>query len=191
MKCLLALAVVQALYFTLPGNSKRCISETLQVGDVLSGDYLISGVAEQLVLTRLFSPNGEIAHKNLIGKPEGHFDLTAQSDGEYKLCFQAFDRAQKSVSFHLGKVEKKEELASEKDIDPLEDSIGEMSVRVDRILRNVKFFQRREKVHRDLTEKTCENVVWSALAKIVVLVCVAVAEVTILLRGFQKGSSKV
>ena len=187
-RTLFMLALAEGLYFQLPGNSKRCLTESVGPGATITGEFVVSGIAEALVLTRLYDPDGKIAFKNPIGKAEGRFELQSPAGGNYQLCFQAFDRAAKTISFDLQSTVSGLEFASEADLDPLEVTIDEIAKHTDRVLRNLKFFQLRERVHRDLTERTCTNVAWSGLAKVVVLLAVAVTHGVVLGRGFAKSA---
>lgn len=185
------IVLAHALYFTLPGNSKRCIDQTLSPGESLSGQFMISGTSEELVFTRLLSPDGKIIYKNPLGKSEGSFSIDHPEPGTHHLCFQSFDRASKSVSFSLKTTDSQSSGVLGAEIDPLFAAITKLAAHTDRALITIRFYQRRERVHRDLTEATCDRVLYTALAKVAALFAVSVVEVYILLRGFQSSGGKI
>ena len=96
-----ALLFANAVYFQLDEGKQRCFLEevpkdTLVVGKYRSEDGLISnygtgtpgaaGAANQLVKVTVMDPEGNFAlQRELV--PQGRFAFTAQTAGEYKICF--------------------------------------------------------------------------------------------------------
>jgi len=185
MKCAaVLLSLASALYFTLPGYQQLCFGLTVSKGSSFHGAYVVSGQNERNVLVRVVAPGGSVQFTSPPRSNEGSFDLTSAEGGTHDLCFRVADSTQKSIAFEYLIAENKEaELATETELDPLQDSIGVMARSMDKIYRNVHFFERRERVHRDLAERTCDRVLWSALVKMFVLAIITCVQVYVL-RGF-------
>lgn len=185
MKCAaVLLSLASALYFTLPGYQQLCFGLTVGKGNSFHGAYVVSGQNERNVLVRVVAPGGSVQFTSQPKSSEGSFDLTSAEGGTHDLCFRVADSTQKSIAFEYSASENKEaELATETELDPLQDSIATMARSMDKIYRNVHFFERRERVHRDLAERTCDRVLWSALVKMFVLAIITCVQVYVL-RGF-------
>ena len=100
------------------------------------------------------------------------------------------DKVEKTISFEFGlddDNQDEESLLGTENIDPLSNSLRDLGKQLDGVYRNIHFYQRREKVHRDLTEQTCDRVMMSAVIKMVVLALVGFLQIYIL-RGFFSGA---
>jgi len=184
MKLLALLGVVHALYFTLPGYQQLCFGLTVGKGGSFHGAYVVSGQGERNVLVRVVAPEGTVQFTSPPRSNEGSFELISSEGGTHNLCFRVADSTQKTIAFEYTAAEAKEaELATETELDPLQDSISVMAKSMDKVYRNIHFFERRERVHRDLTERTCDRVLWSALVKMFVLAIITCVQVYVL-RGF-------
>ena len=191
--CLLVLvalvAHVQGLYFVLNGYQQLCMGLTVGKGNAFRGAYVVSGQGERNVLVRVVAPEGTVQYSSPPRSNEGSFELTSAEGGTHNLCFRVADSTQKTISFEYTASEAKEaELATESELDPLQESISSMSKYMDKVYRNIHFFERRERVHRDLTERTCDRVLWSALVKMFVLAIITCVQVYVL-RGFFDGKT--
>jgi hypothetical protein len=136
---------------------------------------VISGKGEENVITRVSNPMGRIEYMSPRKSKEGKFQGVAKDAGMHALCFRTIDKESKVVSFEFGLDEdgpSEDHLAKDSSIDPLSNSLRSLSKQLDSVYRNVHFYQRREKVHRDLTEQTCDRVVASAIVKMIVLAVV-------------------
>lgn len=104
------------------------------------------------------------------------------------MCFKALDRHSKTVSFEFTSQEEAEEgsLATEEELTPLRNGLKQLSKKLDSVYRNLHFYERRERIHRDLIEQTCDRVLWAGLSKMLVLISVSCLQVY-LLRGFFEG----
>lgn len=180
----LLLGVAHALYFTLAGYQQLCFGLTVGKGGSFHGAYVVSGQGERNVLVRVVAPEGTVQFTSPPRSNEGSFELTSAEGGTHNLCFRVADSTQKTIAFEYTAAEVKEaELATETELDPLQDSIAVMARSMDKVYRNIHFFERRERVHRDLTERTCDRVLWSALVKMFVLAIITCVQVYVL-RGF-------
>jgi hypothetical protein len=185
------LTVAQALYFTLPGYQQLCFGLTVGKGGSFHGTYVISGQGERNVLVRVVAPGGIVQFTSPPRTSEGSFDLTSTEGGTHDLCFRVADSTQKTIAFEYSASEIKEaELATEMELDPLQDSIAVMAKSMDKVYRNIHFFERRERVHRDLAERTCDRVLWSALVKMFVLAIITCLQVYVLRGFFDSKTSK-
>lgn len=184
------LSVAHALYFTLPGYQQLCFGLTVGKGGSFHGTYVVSGQGERNVLVRVVAPGGIVQFTGPPRTSEGSFDLTSAEGGTHDLCFRVADSTQKTIAFEYSTTEIKEELATETELDPLQGSINLMAKFMDKVYRNIHYFERREVVHRDLTERTCDRVLWSALVKMFVLAIITCLQVYVLRGFFESKTSK-
>jgi hypothetical protein len=84
-----------------------------------------------------------------------------------------------------------EGLASEEHLKPLENELRVLSNKLDSVYRNINFYERREKTHRDLIERTCDRVLWSVLGKIVILSSIAFTQIYMLKTTFDDKGPKI
>jgi hypothetical protein len=100
------------------------------------------------------------------------------------------DKVDKVISFEFALEDNGPDeatLAKGGSVDPLSNTLRDLAKQLDAVYRNVHFYQRREKVHRDLTEQTCDRVVFSAIIKMIVLAMVGFIQIYVL-RGFFTGN---
>ena len=62
-------------------------------------------------------------------------------------------------------------------MDPLRGSFKNLGKSLDTVFMNLQFYERREIVHRDLAELTCDRVIYSAIIKIAVLFLISLAQI--------------
>lgn len=181
------------LHFTLLGLDTKCFSIEVVTGHKLWGDYVVSGLGEENILTRVVSPSNVVVYEAPDRSSEGKFEITAKETGPYKLCFKSLDSNPNTISFdysHWDVIEA-EGLASEEHLKPLEDELKILSKRLDSVYRNINFYERREKTHRDLIERTCDRVLWSVLGKIVILSSIAFTQIYMLKITFDDKGPKI
>ena len=187
------LVAVSAMYFPLDYRTERCFGLLLPPNHPFSGAYLVSGQGENNVMTRVESPTKRVMYHGAPKTHEGKFELTSAEEGRYRFCFKAFDRWPKNVSFDYKAVKKEEtaDLPSEEEITPLRQDVQKMKQAFDAVARNVQFTKQQERTHRDLTERTCDRVLWCAILKIAVLSLVSFLQISVLKRVGETGGQKV
>ena len=156
------------------------------------GAYIVSGSEDTKVLTRLFDANRKTLYTSSKSSREGKFETTVTVDQIYELCFKALDFSEKSISFEFSQESQIEEFALAKDdqFEPLNDDIQNLVKNLDTVYRNIHFYERRERVHRDLAEKTCDDLLWSVLIKIAVLCVLSLSQIYAL-KGFFTDKIRV
>ncbi|CAG9335902.1 unnamed protein product [Blepharisma stoltei] len=188
--CLLV-GTAHALFFNLPGKTEQCFAVTVSRGAELWGVYIVSGEGDQNVLARVTGPDGRVHFQSKPKAREGSFELTPEPTGDYRLCFQAKDSRQKTISFEFSSQEKvvEDKLATEEEMTPLKETLKQLSRNLDSVYRNIHFYERREKIHRDLAERTCDRVLWSAMGKIFVLCVISLMQIFMLRSFFDSKKS--
>jgi hypothetical protein len=184
----------QSLFFTLEAGKEQCFTLAVGKGHSFGGAYLISGKGEEAVMTRVYSPSNKMLYSNTPKTKEGEFKLTSSDGGIHKLCFRPMDAQPKVISFefeHEWDELDDEDFATEEALVELGGSVRELFKNLHTISRNIHFFERREKTHRDLTEQTCDRVAWSGLVKMLVLGAITFTQILMLKRLFEnkQGSS--
>ena len=163
----------------------RCLNQRVDQNSEVSVSYVISGENEQNVITNIMDPRGVVVFTNPPLSREGKYESRSPTFGMYRLCFQSKDHASKSISFefYLQDGLQEEKMATQDEITPIRTNFRKLSRNLDSVYRNIQFYERREKIHRDLAEVTCDRVLYSGIVKIVVACVVSVAQGWIL-KGF-------
>ena len=180
------------LFFTLDPAVERCIGVHLPSKREFAGAYLFAGENEDNVLARVKSPQGYILHQSSSGVKEGKFELESKEEGIYRLCFRTKDLIQKIVSFEFAAKESKkdQEAVTDTELAPLTNGLRSMGRVFDAVYRNIHFYQLRERTHRDLTERTCDRILWSAVGKMVTLGALCLVQIYILKALFKAKESQ-
>lgn len=185
------LAVASALYFPLDYRAERCFGLKLPAAQPFSGAYLVTGQGERNVLSRLESPSKRVLYHGTPKSHEGKFELTSEEEGLHRFCFKAFDRWPKNVSLEFTTPQVEPELPTEEMLEPLYKEVKRMQRALETVMRNVQFTKQQERTHRDLTESTCDRVLWCAIIKVVVLSVVTVVQISVLKRVGGGSGGKV
>lgn len=175
-----------SLFIQLPGYTEYCFSIDGKKGQKLWGEYVVSGEGDVNVLTRFFNGMKKSVYVGPKGTREGKFEEVLKQDEFHELCFKALDADPKTISFEFSHEEQVTDLAAEDQFLPLDDEIKLTSRLLETVYRNLHFYERRERVHRDLTEKTCDSILRNVLIKIVVLSCISLTQIYVL-RGLFSG----
>jgi len=175
-----------SLFIQLPGYTEYCFSIDGKKGQRLWGEYVISGEGDLNVLTRFFDGMKKPKYTGAKGTREGKFESLLNQDEFHELCFKAQDADPKTVSFEFSHEEPVAVLAAEDHFQPIEDEVKLTSRLLETVYRNLHFYERRERVHRDLSEKTCDNILRSVLVKISVLCGISITQIYVL-RGMFSG----
>lgn len=188
----LLLVGVHALFFTLDPKLERCLGIPLPEKKGFTGAFLFTGENEENVIARVKSPNGYILYQSPRNVKEGKFDLESKEEGIYRLCFKATDNKTKIISFEMSEkdVKKDFDVVMETDMEPLTQGLRAMGRVFDLIYRNIHFYQLRERTHRDLTERTCDRILWSAIGKMVTLGAICLIQISILKNLFNAKASQ-
>ena len=175
-------ALARSISFTLEGAEPRCFNQLVDEGKDLSGAYVISGINDLEVVTTVVDSHGQAVYTSQPGTREGKFDSKADARGFYRLCFQTNDGSSKSISFEFYIQEglQEENVATQEELNPLRSSLRKLSRNLDTVYRNIQFYERRERTHRDLAEITCDRVMLSAIIKMIVLVAISLAQIYML-----------
>ena len=184
--CLLAAAY--SLSFNLEPGTDECVALNVKEKGMFEGSFVVSGQGEKNYAARLFGPNGQVMYNSTPKQNEGSFEAQATSDGVYKLCFKSTDRQPKVISFEFELEDEtvdEDETAAKGSLDPIERNFKDIARQLDLISRNIHFYQRREKVHRDLTEVTCDRVLQFSIVKVVVLLGLTIFQVYMLTNFFE------
>lgn len=190
---LLLICSAHAMYFVLPGQTTQCFGMSVTTGHKIWGDYLVSGFGEDKVITRVTTPSKLIEYEGAHLSSEGKFEIVAKETGAYNLCFKNLDSNPNVINFDYRHwdLADSEGLASEEHLKPLEDELRVLSNKLDSVYRNINFYERREKTHRDLIERTCDRVLWSVLGKVVILSSIAFTQIYMLKTTFDDKGPKI
>lgn len=193
MRVLLFAISCYALTFTLPGFTEYCFSIEAIAPQVIWGAYIVSGDGDTNVLARVFDSKKKPKYASAKTTREGKFEIKVAESQMYELCFRALDAEEKEVGFEFSKDLNINEFTFPKgdEFEPLNDDISLCSHRLDEVYRNLEFYESRERVNRDLTERTCDNILWSVLLKIIVLCGLSLTQLYVLQGFFNMDKLRV
>jgi hypothetical protein len=173
----LFLGLVQGIFFTLNSKTEFCIGVEVKKSKELWGDYVISGEGDKNVITTLYDPKNIVEYISEKDTREGKFAIKKPAGGIHRTCFKATDGVQKTVSLEINTEEPPEDkVITEEEIEPFQINLKRALRSIESINRNLHFYQRREKVHRDLTEKTCDRVLWTAVIKLLTIFSISLLQ---------------
>ena len=126
------------LSFVLPGQTEYCFSIDGIATRRIWGEYIISGVGDMNVLTRLFDSKKKIKFASESGTREGKLELIANENQLYELCFKSVDSDDKTVSFELSQNELSQVVTpvSNDGFEPLSDDLSESTSLLEGVYRN-------------------------------------------------------
>ena len=170
---ILIIGLSDALFFTLP-FWEYCIALDVENSKDLWGAYVISGEGEKNVAIKLLDPQNTIEYTNVEDTREGKFHISNPKGGIHRLCFIPTDKLQKTVSFEMYTEESIEgKLATDESIEPFHAALKKVSRNLEGIHRNFHFYQRREKIHREISERNCDKILWTAGFKFFILILIS------------------
>ena len=179
-----------AVFFSLPERKELCIGVEVRKTQDLWGAYVVSGAGDKNVIVTLRDPKNIVEFVNDPFSRDGKFHINKPTPGTHRLCFKATDGKPKTISFDLYTEEPKEgNIATDGELEPIEVNLKKISRAVDNVSRNLHFYQRREKAHRDLSEKTCDRVLWVAGFKIFTLASISMLQIYALKKILTSSSS--
>ena len=182
--------VANAVFFSLPSHQPLCIGVDVKKSKDLWGAYVVSGIGDKNTVVTLKDPKNVVEFVNDPSSRDGKFHIHKPIAGVHYLCFKATDGEPKTISFDLCTEEPKEgKLATEEELEPFEASLKKITRGVENVSRNLHFYQRREKVHRDLSERTCDRVLWVAGFKIFALASISVLQIYALKKILSSSNS--
>ncbi|OMJ70424.1 hypothetical protein SteCoe_31610 [Stentor coeruleus] len=184
MKILLIISSCLGVFFMLPGYMEYCFSIEGKASRKIYGAYVISGLGDMNVLTRFFNSQSKAKYLSPKNTREGKFETVLNIDEMHELCFKSLDNEVKTISFEFSQDEyiQEQSLAGEDQFQPINDEVSLASKLLETIYRNLHFYERRERTHRDLTENTCDNILLSVLIKILVLCFLSFIQLYVLIR---------
>lgn len=179
------LPFVHGLFFTLTPRTERCLTLSVGRDRAFYGAYIVTGKGEENVRVVVLDETGAIGYQSEARTREGTFDLVSKNGGVHRFCFKGFDSYPKVISFEFDLDEGHDEgdLIGEGQLEPLQHGVYDLSRNLQTVFRNIHFHEQRERVHRDLTERTCDRVLWSALVKMLSLSVISFSQIY-MLKGY-------
>jgi tetrahydromethanopterin S-methyltransferase subunit B len=156
----------------------------------LWGAYIISGEGEKNVKVTLYDPKNIVEFLSDEDSREGKFKVKKPSAGNHRLCFKSSDTLVKSISFEIKSESVPVDVITvEEQVEPLEIGLRQVGRNMESVYRNLHFYSRREKVHRDISERNCEKILWAAILKISCLVTITLLQIWGLTHILERSST--
>lgn len=190
MLILLLLHTTQSVFITINSKTEHCIGHFVKSSPELWGAYVISGEGEKNVKVTLYDPKNIVEYISDEDTREGKIKVKKPSSGMHRLCFRSSDTNSKSISFELkSESSSVETVTVEEQVEPLEIGLRQVSRNMESVYRNLHFYQRREKTHRDISERNCDKIMWAAIVKITCLVTITLLQIWGLTHVLNQTSS--
>lgn len=190
MFLLLILHITQGIFIQLNSKVEQCINHYVKDSPELWGAYIISGEGEKNVKVTLYDPKNVVEYISDENSREGKIKVKKPSSGVHRLCFRSSDNQSKSISFELkSEISSVETVTVEEQLEPLEIGLRQASRNMESVYRNLHFYQRREKTHRDISERNCDRIWWATILKITCLVTITLLQIWGLTHILNRSSS--
>eukprot|EP00899_Mesostigma_viride_P018288 jgi/Mesvir1/26460/Mv16135-RA.1 len=183
---------VSALQFEVAHGQTKCVSEDIDQGVLVLGEYGVASGDVRKISVKVKSPNGDVLYAQ-EGVEDGHFGFTTKESGEYKACFWSRTGVERGQKVHINlewktgvhakdwtAIAKKENLAGmELELRQLEDTVKG-------IHEEMLYMRAREQEMRDMNERTNSQVAWLSLLSLIVCISLAVWQLYYLKRFFER-----
>lgn len=184
------ISLAQGLFFILEPLNERCVGLRMETGRNFTCDYVVSGLGEYNVMTRVMTPSGSVLYQSPVRTRQGHYTAISAETGLFRLCFRGMDRKSKAISMSFAQQIRTlgEELGENlKEFAVIAD---DMQAHLDTVLLNIRFTREQELTHCALAASTSTLVLWTAFTKLVVLFLVAVLQIYLLTHTLDVLSHK-
>lgn len=191
-----ALADRTALTVLVPANEHICFyNQAHIVGSQMSVSFIVLSGGSFDIDATIARPDGTII-QNAVKSSDEEFVFKVQQPGEYELCFfnEMSTFADKKVDFifdveHAVLRAELPTAVGEHNTDQIEAYIQQMEVRTNDLTRKLQHYKARNSRNEDTVKSTASRVWWFGVLNMVIIVGMAVLNVTIV-QFFFKGSRK-
>ena len=173
-----------------------CLFKDLKATEQYSGIYVVSGYDEKSVtVTVRNNAKKEFIVQNDKLK-EGNWDFNATEDGEYRTCFKNHGKKENLISFDLYASEEASATSAEtgavtaENIADMIKTLKKAVNKVKKVRTNIGFQKTRSNMHEKNMKMLLNQIQWSVIFKVAVLMAVAATQIYIL-TGFLTKQRKV
>jgi hypothetical protein len=156
-------------------------------GEYVSGDYWVEPEGRVVAVSVRDPLGATVYHKR--NAFEGSFAYTASDNGEYKACFSntVDHEGPKTIKFRFltGTEAKPKNVATKKNLRPLEVQVRHLEEIVTGIRRDEGWLSRRQEEMRELNASTASQVLWFNIVAIFILVSTGLLQIWYLKRYFR------
>jgi hypothetical protein len=183
----LLLGSVLGITVDVEPNSAECFFEDLKTGDTLSVSFEVGMGGNSKIDFSMLDAIGRVVQV-AAQQNAGFYTVTADRDGRYSYCFNnhVSDAERKSVSFYVHEDHRPKKTDDrDKDSEPLQQELKQLSRNVQDIREHQDYIIRRERMHRRTAESTNDRVKWWSIIETVIVLGVAFFQVNYLKRFFE------
>ena len=185
-----------AITIKLAKGGLFCLYKDLKATEQYAGIYVVSGYDEKSVaVTVRNNAKKEFIVQNDKLK-EGNWDFTATEDGEYRTCFKNHGKKESLISVDLYASEEANATSTEagavtaENIADMVRSLKRAVNKVKKVRTNIGFQKTRSNMHEKNMKMLLNQIQWSVIFKVAVLMTVAAAQIYIL-TGFLTKQKKM
>lgn len=169
------------------GQARECVQEeATEAGDLITGSFIASdgdgktrrffGGAERFDFT-VIDPQHNTVY-SAKRKAEHKFEMKAEQQGTYTLCFYNQGRVPAYVLYHAHVGHHlSHDRATHEHIDPLQESVTNVKEDISRLWEEYNYQKKREEVHRATNESTQWRVIFWAVLEAAFLVVFSIGQV--------------
>eukprot|EP00033_Pygsuia_biforma_P000395 GCRY01000472.1.p1 GENE.GCRY01000472.1~~GCRY01000472.1.p1 ORF type:complete len:220 (+),score=27.81 GCRY01000472.1:67-660(+) len=180
-----------ALTFTVDPHKEECFYEDAKEGTKLGLSFQVTSGGFLDIDVTVTDPTNQVVYKG-ERETEGKYTFITGSSGVFKFCFsnRMSTYTHKSVSFGITKGEATaSNFAKAEDLDPIEQSIIQLSNGLSAIQSEQKHQRIRERVHRNTAESTNSRVLWWSIFEAIILLGMSVWQIVTLRKFFSSKTT--
>ena len=157
----LHLATCAGVTFKLEPSHERCISETIPVRSLLTGDWRSSG---EQTSTQVRAPSGNVLFEKK--DPAGHFSVTATVAGEHHICVRNEGTSVHEVSLNVKQaveVDDHNMVAKQEHVEAIEAELDRMKKMAVHVYEEMLYMRTRADQQHATNESTRGRLLWVEL----------------------------
>jgi hypothetical protein len=185
----LYVTVVSSYTITVRPGAELCFIELVEQGQKIYGSYQVYNGGHLDVDVSIYDPQSKVAFAT-TKLTEDTFQMYAQYEGDYKLCFNngMSSVSSKELSFHIyiGEEANLKSAAKAEHVSPLQQQVNLLVQSVNQAKDAQDYMKHRESRHSQTSISNNHRVFWWSMGKFLLLVAVSVAQIVFLLRLFEK-----
>lgn len=179
----LHLATCAGVTFKLEPSHERCISETIPVRSLLTGDWRSSG---EQTSTQVRAPSGNVLFEKK--DPAGHFSVTATVAGEHHICVRNEGTSVHEVSLNVKQaveVDDHNMVAKQEHVEAIEAELDRMKKMATHVYEEMVYMRDRGDAMHITSEQTRARLLWVEVSMMCVLLFMGLWQIHYLKRYFQ------
>ena len=161
---LISLPGAASITFSLLPATARCISETIPVHSLLTGDWKVDAAKDAAGSTRVIAPDGTELFSNK--EAEGHFSVTALATGLHQVCVLNNATIDRQVTLNVKtalEVEDHAAVAKQEHVAAIEAELDRMKEMAVHVYEEMLYMRARGDAMHNTSQSTRSRLLWVEL----------------------------